>query len=97
MINLFFKKKVNNCNVEIEVNDVDECLIKKKADRYAIEQYNSKVKEQIKDDLMEKYNVKDMSFMGMHDMSFKERMLVDAMIKDMADSLGLLKEVPDDK
>ena len=97
MFNLLFKKKASECNVEIEVNGVDECLIKNKANKHAVEQYNSKVENQIKDGLMEKYAIKDMIHMSMYDSSYRERLLVDAIIKDMADSLGLLKEVPNDK
>ena len=97
MINLFFKKKVDSCNVEIEVNNVDECLIRKKADKYAAEQYNNKVTEQIKDDLMDKYRVNNSICRISYDSSYRERILVDYIIKDMAISLGLLKEVPNDK
>ena len=96
MINLFFKKKANECNVEMEVKGVDECTIKKEADSYATRQYNSKVIEKIKEDLLSKYKIDASMFMSMHMSFYKENLLVDAIINDMADSLGLLKEVKDD-
>ena len=97
MINLYFKKKVNDIDVGMEVSAASKCEIKSSAEIESNRAYNLSVTNQIKEDLFEKYSITERMHLSMRMSFYREHELVDFIIKDMADSLGLLKEVKDDK
>lgn len=98
MINLFFKKKAADCDVEVQVTGIDEQSIKADADNMAVEAYNAEIKSKIKQDLFDRYKVNKTRIMfTLHMDNIEEKDLVDCIVNDIANSQGLLKEVPDDK
>ena len=97
MFNLLFKKKVNSCDVEMEITGIDESNITKKAEAESARAYNQAIKNKIRDDLISKYKINLNHVMASCIYSYEDTLLIAAIIQDMADSCGLLKEVPNDK
>jgi hypothetical protein len=92
MLNFKFFNKSNTeeVNVKVESDDKSINTIKLQASKDCIERYNQSVINNIKEKLLFQYQINDNNYLPM---AFaKERNLVDAICKDIANEMGLFKD-----